>query len=711
MVSIIDLPPTDNNWVKNSFLLPRFTSEQSDIANMVFSSAKLKFTDTSVGGSFEINPLPQHTRYAALPLTNTLSENGKDPTRLGMSRRYSEMQDDNTEIIHIRCGVPTHTSMLRFYSGAYDYETDRLVKTGKGPSILYDLSKIAGWVVSAPIQPIIWTGKLVSFLTGASSTKFSYLKPTMPVYWQAVNYIVNNIAVNEGIPRPMTSPTNMVLSPGELEANTTERLKKIQDELISKEVGESSLLDSSKNDGYPYTSALFQEDASTPEETQVLRGFINNSNFINERYKKQDHLVNSLLDEIFTASVDVAGQTIGGGVDIYAIASKSHRLANTIREEYLNLVENMSDTVDHNSLSKEAIESVLRDGGKVAGNKLADAEGNTGLGAALHHWMNNAGQGEVAEGEESVKVESSEETKSWWGEYKDYFSSELRDGSAFLSLRVNNSGSVSESFSNSTTSPGIKDKMNSVSDAIRSKTYDMSGGNIDGGVATTLVNGLKDIAMGALDSVSLGGLGAIFGSAYMDIPDRYDNSTANLPSMTYTVDLRTLYDDPISRLISLWIPISCILGFTLPRSVGKHAYDSPFLCEVYNRGKAQSRYCIVESVSISRGEGDLAFSKTGKPLGIKVDITFKDLSSIMHVPITGDVSIFDEQNTFSDYMAILGGLGVPDQIYGTKRLKLNIARKLNSISQWTSPAQWAMWSANTTMGSILAAATKGTDRL
>ena len=53
------------------------------------------------------------------------------------------------------------------------------------------------------------------------------------------------------------------------------------------------------------------------------------------------------------------------------------------------------------------------------------------------------------------------------------------------------------------------------------------------------------------------------------------------------------------------VPLSMLLAGALPKSTGKHSYDAPFLVEIYDKGKAQTRLGIIDSISITRGVGRL----------------------------------------------------------------------------------------------------------
>lgn len=699
MVSIVPIT-VDSRWINNSFLLPRHAANLTESQNRVYSTAYQKFTNTTLGGSYCLNPLPQHTIYA---------DPGVGIPGVGidtLGRRYSEMQDDNAEIIHVRCGVRQTVSMFTFYTSFYDYELDRLVKTGQSPGIMYTISKVLGFVVSLPIQPLIFVGKLVKFLITSGSSAYASLRPTMPPFWNTATTILNQIMINEGSPPIISNKRNLAT---DFERGNVEYRKsgfKDADGNIMDMPTAADVLKTSESD----------DPGTTAEDIESIYNYQTSPTMVME------------MGELFSRS---------GGIDLYAVASRATRTANNVREKFLKQIESISELEEYNATKKELYIKAVKDArGTGFTMKSMDDDGVsiTGLAALLSGW-NNDGNSNITEAppnlnkptdgqaarraarskkfKEAKKSSNEyENSESFFTRMSEYFGAELRDGGAFVSLRVNNSGTVSESFSSSTAASNVKEKFNNLSSATASKKYDFSDGNVSGGLIKEVLGTVRDVVMGAAAAVSLDGLGAVFGSAYMDIPDRYDGSSASLPSMTYTIQLRSLYEDPISRAISIWAPLSVILAMSLPRSVGANSYDSPFLCEVYNRGKAQSRYAIPESVSISRGEGDLAFSANKKPLGINVDITFKDLGSIAHMSVATHPGVFDSHSIFGDYMAVLGGLSLSDQIYGISKLKLNFTKMYNSVTdKYTSPAYYGQWGASTAIGSLLASASRGTDLL
>lgn len=643
--------PRDADWVRQCFLIKN-SSQNLDVVdqqNRFFSSASLKFTDTTPGGNFAINTPPQFTRFADIKQATRFS-GGK-----GMGRYYSEAIDDNAQVIHLRFGVPQFNSLTTFFSGFYNTGAGQLARTGRSTGLFYSLGKAVGFVVSLVAWPILLThvmGVAVKFMFQKPSSKFYYLKPTMPLYWNAVQTMVNDLAVNRGIiPR------------------------------------------------------VFDKDSQRFSDSY-------------EFGESDQQLLHQLLPDIFRAK---------GGIDVYAMANRAGRLARKHRRIMQETVGNAANLdlprailsveqqylVDDRPDFADYIDKWLN----IASSKATEVAGSSSSPKSSSPAANTP---QIEATTEGIKYGPDGVTRAEDPGAYEFFKAEEDDASQFVSFRVNYTGAVQESFSNTVADSDLAGKVNSMSSSSRSTQFDFAGGNLDDGVigqlAGAAANAAKDFFSGIGNALHISGLAALGGAAFVDIPKHWQSSSAQLPRSSYTINLVSPYGNPISQLINLYVPLSMLLAGALPLATGKQSYTSPFLCELYDRGRCQTRLGIIDSLSISRGTANLGFIDGGHATSIDITFTVLDLSSVMYMPIVEAFAlnpldgIFDEDTVFSDYMAVLSGMSMEDQIYVWRKFKLNLTRKLASWDSFFSASHFASFAGGRLPGRLVSSIFRGTQR-
>jgi hypothetical protein len=685
----------DKNWVRQSFLVRKEDLEKVDQQNRTFTSASLKFTDTTPGGNFAINPPPQFTRYADIRAMGRFVGNQRDDGSAGMGRYYSEAIDDSSQVIHLRFGVPQFNSTTQFFTSFYNSGAGRLARTGRADGAFYLIGKAAGMIVplmSFKILAVHLLGIGLNFALAKPTSKFYYLKPTMPLYWSAVTTMVNQMAVNRGIiPRVGGDATKTVDGTGDQDLS-----------VISK------------------------------------------------------HL-NDMLPDIFQRN---------GGIDVYAMANRAQRLA---RKHHKRMQEKLNNA---GSISTAQLAKILHD---TETSKLSDTrpsfnDGFSDKGSVTSYmgkWLNGTAQSSpTGSGGTGDGVEKALDKTNTDG-FGKFLLAELDDGGAFVSFRVNSTGPASESFSNQAGDSDLQGKINGMSASSRSTSFSLSGGNTTemiGGI----VNAVKDFAGGVGDALQISGLAALGGAAFVDIPKHWQSSVAQLSRASYTINLVSPYGNPISQMLNLYVPLAMLLAGALPLSTGKQSYTSPFICELYDQGRCQTRLGMIDSMQITRGTGNFGFNSDGHAMGIDVTFSVVDLSSIMHMPISqgfnwnaakvgvnvgagvgglagalgggipgaiagsaaggavgGTVGavvdagaavvqsindIFAEDTAFTDYMNVIAGMGLADQIYQSRKLMLNLTKVGAAWSSFTNASTLASFAGDTIPGRLASVVFKGVAR-
>lgn len=631
----------DGDWLRQSFMIAHTvgidtTPDDDDrkLRARFFTTARYKFSDTSLGGNMVINPHPQFTRTADLRVGSLYKQSA------GMGRYYSEVIDDNKRMITMNFGVPQFNSLSTFFQGFYDSQLSALARTGRSNSLTYTAGRVVGFVVAISSLPLMLFSIGSAFFKWAlakPSSKFYYMKPTMPVYWNAVTAIVNDIGVKSG--------------------------------LISRAVGNA------------YATAGDSRDTLTQDDMQ----FINST-------------TPDLIDSYDSDTGD------GNGINMYAVATRAQRLARRAYKEMKDYYATSSPSGDDAGAEFDKLEQAISSA--INSNTSRPKKSFTQY---IQDWTGangkispDAGSSELfGEGDgsadfnadiltEKMLTKDNPEATSW----SEFLEAELDDGAQFVGFRVENEGQVQESFSNTTGPSEMAGKINSMSGQAHSTRFDLAQGNVSDGVIGKVVGATLDAAKsfvtGAADSLGLGGLAILGGNAFVDIPNHWQASTSSLPRMNYTIKLRTPYGNRYSRMVNLMIPLAMLLAAALPLSTGRHSYTSPFLCNLFDRGRAQTRLGIIDSLSITRGTTNLSFTKIGEPLGIDISFSVVDLSTIMHMPINqgfnlvDSLRMFDDETVYNDYIATLSALSLHEQIYAGERFKLAMTKFMKNKDSFFS---------------------------
>lgn len=676
----------DGGWIRRALFVPDVASEVGGVggithratatAGSVFSTASMKFTDTTPGGNFVLNPRTQICRNADPKLP------GINPMSRGMGMLYSEMYDDTKEVIHLQFGMPDYNSLLSFWTNYYSTSMGKFANTGDARGFFFNAGYVLGFALTAPFQVINGVVNMVNrlwhFANNTPYSKFYYMRPTMPLFIERWTSVFNRIAVGMGIvngPDPKsvasvkTSETN-----GEAVINYRDGLSSSEFEVLQR-----MLPDVMRSDGGIDLYAL------------MTRG----QRLANAHYARLNQIEKS-----------VEGQ----GQEAYKNAVLSAMQQGSLAvppPKYKNLPDYLKDFYQAGKIGQGA--------GAVDPKAVIDANAD---GASVSPSTDKAAAADAIK--QSVNVARFYDDASML----DYFKGELTDGAAFLSLEVEYNGEVTESFSNTFRKSSMEELANSTSSSGRGMMFNFAHGNLgDGPLAQTVESvfgAVKNFASGALASVGLDGLSQMGGAAYADMPEFWDMASADMPASSYTINLYSQYGNKFAILMKLYTVVSAMLAATLPISSGRNSYTSPFLCSLFSQSKAVIPLGMIESLSIRRGSGGLGWTDDKLPRHIQIDFTVKNMSTIMHAPITdkagiggmASLSMLDEDNLYTDYMKVLSGLSLADQYYFTPRLKLAWRQQVAAFESWTSPARWAshMAGTDTTANRLIGAFMRETTR-
>lgn len=162
---------------------------------------KMKCRDTSLGGNDAINCLWQFNEDDDIAHAFTLAHiNGT----VGMGRVYSEIFDDQQQIMYLSFGTPVFNSLSAFYAGAYNTPMADLMNNGpEGMNFAEVLGTLLGkglsTLLTLPAIPLVVLDYVLSATEAPPVTKYYDFKPQMPMYYRFVNTILTQLSLNMGI--------------------------------------------------------------------------------------------------------------------------------------------------------------------------------------------------------------------------------------------------------------------------------------------------------------------------------------------------------------------------------------------------------------------------------------------------------------------------------------------------------------------------------
>ena len=410
-----------------------------------------------------------------------------------------------------------------------------------------------------------------------------------------------------------------------------------------------------------------------------------------------------ILPDIFNVSDTEEGENDLNGVNVHAIATRAQRLADAYNRRLIKLSELSGG--DRDNFEERVREEHRRGNTDLLGN----GEDFPSYGNYISGFVKErAFRSTSTSTRENPNPPLEDKIKTSEPGFSEFFTSELRSGSAFVSFAVEG-GSYNESFNNSVKTSSIVEKLKGANSAARDMRFATADFNIMGDIQEKVSRQLTGLLQGGADSIGLGAFAAIAGNAYIDVPKIWDDSTADLGRQSYKIRLQSQYGNKLSIILNIYLPLCMLLAAGLPRSTGKNSYSSPFLCRFFSQGKTDIKLGMIESINISRGVGNIQWTDDQLPNAIDVDFTIVNLDEIMHVPVTEGFSLndffssFDEDNAFGDYLATLSAVSLYDQYYALPRLALRLNQSASVFRQWTSKAQLAQWAVSTTPGQVLSA--------
>ena len=257
-----------------------------------------------------------------------------------------------------------------------------------------------------------------------------------------------------------------------------------------------------------------------------------------------------------------------------------------------------------------------------------------------------------------------------------------------LTYAIGKDVNVSETFSNSTKTNPMVEKMNAQA---QDNADDKAGGGM--GFMSKTIQGITGILTGNKSAAAplilnfgtklAGNISetALIASGVtrMTMPDVWESSSF---SRNYTISFKfhSQYGDKLSIFENVFIPFLSLLVLVMARQVGSMSFTEPFSFKMVMPGMFNVNYGIAESLSVKRGEDSNDWTVDNLPKTITCDLSVKDFEPMMVMPL-GSRSFMRSLQEFlfpasgiSEYLITMSGMSLDEQLDQGKRFRRIIKR-------------------------------------
>lgn len=724
----------DYTWMKNTFIITqdpnKSYSRWLDYRRFA-STADRKFGSTVPGMSIACNPKPQITRYADIRRPGLIAGRGAEKYYrtmvpgykvmtfgyeygLGFGRTYSEVYDDHEQRIFMQFGEPQFMSMIFWIGKSFDVHKATMFRRGYISRTLLGAVNVFTkfWAIAA--TPWLYIGKyLLEWIV--QPTQFVTLRETMYTYWTMVDTLVNKMFVRRArIPHLQAQkPTDTNMQPqtginknsGGPSAQFLKNLNSIVPDLVDAETGRLSVFALALR-----ASSVFnrmQESQMELSDAIPMSSDLGSYEVPNGYVDRMLKYKSSYSSNFISTIINFAAETKAGSGGASQVDNDPSS-GNTISR-----IANMMRGVDESGAP----------GLTVAETNMVPEEADMNVTAAIHPLTATAsGQQfliDTATDDAARSADGARQADMNSGDKQDhldmlgrYMVESLRGGWGFAVFNVEPTGSVGESFSNSTETNPIETVFNSVSSKMRSML------NIGSSITEIPVigDGIKFAASAASIAVSNLTFGlanpllALLHGTTVNLPKHWAGSTASLPRASYKIRLGTPYGNAYSQLFHMYLPLAMLLPAALPRAVGLQTYVAPFMCRLMDPGRVNIIFGMVDDMSITRGVSNTAFNVNGHANAIDVEFSVVDLNEIIPLELGGSgvLTRFMEtllpdmtETALDNYINTVVGMDPYNMFYRASKRKLNMMERAITWQSLSDPAAQGAFLANALVPDIL----------
>lgn len=236
-----------------------------------------------------------------------------------------------------------------------------------------------------------------------------------------------------------------------------------------------------------------------------------------------------------------------------------------------------------------------------------------------------------------------------------------------LCFYINAEPQIHEQFTNGTRQSQLASSINQISDqaleiqfilgglgAAAGNTFDWPNSMINMNENLTDATHFRDGA--GLAQSMIKNIRTFLSGGKMIFPEIWSDSSFGR-NYNVTIKLVSPDCDKLSIYLNILVPLIHILGFVLPRGVGDNSYISPFLVRCWFSSQFNIELGIISSCEVIKGDAG-TWTQDGLPTQVTVQLSIKDLYSVLSYPLNTSTSNILNNPAFLNYIANLCGINV-----------------------------------------------------
>lgn len=681
----------DRDIITKSFRMLTRGVPPSDLLDKLDWDRYFNVFSSATGDNRYINPIPQSS-----PATDPRYGRFMQTREGGMGSMYKDVYENNVTLLTLTPSVPQFAGLLSFITNMFSPTAAIIANKGRMPGLAFYMGQAAGSIAFWPMQLISISVQFLAFMVDSPKNNFWTTKPAMGTYTMAATGVLNDLMVKLGYIDPILP------SRDQQQNDPLHGLKPDYDN--SKAVSDLAMLipDAVNTDGTIDVMRLIMKGTRKHRVMLSELAKMDNEALLtpDQKFLRAQQLLEEVnFDDTVWAGNPTAdfiekemnsvgkfrGDTEGNFIEqdsAYQNENAYNNVTNT--EQALGSLGNADDGAGRTFSSTQ--QSAMQAMGTAGSYGSAAPPQNPNERGGRAGPATPGANPNVAEGQQ-LYYDDDPNSRTWAGDIKDLVQTAIAGGLDAITFRVEGgAGPTTDSFANSHGPSPMAEKFNSVVKAANDFRFDVAGGATGLGIIDSVVNTIKEGAIGALSGTVIGNIPlALVNNSYVKIADHWDGSTTNLHKESYTIFSQCNYAHPYEQIMKIWVLFALFLPIVAPFTAGGSTYTSPLMVKAFCKSRSVIRTGMIDQATFTFGSGDAGWTTDRRPLNLKIDFNVVDLEPLISVPIDRSMSIldltnpnavasrlFNDDTAYNNYLARITGLDYLDTVMKYSRLNRNL---------------------------------------